>query len=194
MDNDRENEDQRNDDTEDRDDDGRKDEQRGSDQPKKFEWNADQQAEINRIAKNAENRGVTKGKDEAKREAQRKKDEEDGNYKSLLEQSNESNKTLRKKVRNQAAESSVARVANDLGAIDPDAIFAMVKDHIEFSDDDEPKNVADVVKSLKERKPKLFEGKERTRRKSIDSTERGGGKPSKSMNDLIRRAAGVNTE
>ena len=81
------------------------------------------------------------------------------------------------------AKANVLEAAPKANAISGNAVYACIKDSIEYDDDGTPTNVADLIEKLKSDDPDLF------RKTSIDGG-RGTPTATTSMNDRIRRAAG----
>jgi hypothetical protein len=85
-----------------------------------------------------------------------------------------------------AARVAVSDAAAKANAIEPAAIFALVSRDIDYDDDGQPTNVADVIANARKAYPGLF----RAAAGSGDGGKGGTGAEANDMNALIRRAAG----
>lgn len=85
-----------------------------------------------------------------------------------------------------AAKVAVSDAAAKANAIEPAAIFALVSRDLDYDDDGQPTNVADVIAHARKAYPGLF----RAAAGSGDGGKGGTGAEANDMNALIRRAAG----
>lgn len=91
------------------------------------------------------------------------------------------------KYRNVLAEQAVRDAAAEAGARNVKAVYRYIKDDLDVDDDGTVTNLDKVIKDAKKEAPELFgagAGK-------ADGGRGGGGEAPTSMNDLIRRRAGV---
>jgi len=94
----------------------------------------------------------------AQKDAEEKKLAEQGKYKELLEQREKEIETLTGRIQAQTANNAIASEATKAGAIDNDAVLALVdKNEIQIVDGKiDSEQVKKAVESLKESKPYLF--------------------------------------
>lgn len=120
------------------------------------------------------------GKSESEKLAARLKELEDANAEK------------ERAIRERDARDAIRQAARKAGAAPDavDAVYRMLKGDIEYDDDGQPANVDALLKDAKQIAPQLF-------RASNGRADGGAGnrqtKPNETMNDLLRRAAGVPT-
>lgn len=114
-----------------------------------------------------------------------KPDQEQETFNAQLE-------TLRRENREFRAERELIRVATETGAIDPDVIAKLAKEHLEFDADGKPVNVELAVKQVKAAHSKLFQNGQGQKKApaSINAGTTGQGTAHPfNMNDWIRSRA-----
>lgn len=152
------------------------------------EWTEDDwNAEVNRLVKAAETRGVTKGKQAAADEAATRKAKEDNDYKALLEKAERDRDEARTQARVTAARADAIDAASSAGSSKPATVWKLIKDDVEFDDDGKATNIADLIKAAKSESPELFGELKKEARKG-DGGNRGGASSGGDMNDAIRKA------
>lgn len=87
-------------------------------------------------------------KDGQKTEFQRLEGERD-TYRTKAEE-------LEQRYRSAVASSAVRDAASAAGAISPKAVYAMIRDDVEFDDNGEPTNIADLIAQAQQDEPQLF--------------------------------------
>lgn len=93
----------------------------------------------------------------AKEEADRKALEEQGKYKELAEQEQKKREALEQQVKQSAIDTAVISEAAKLGAVDVDAVKALInRESIDVDDNGQATGVAEAVKALAEQKGYLF--------------------------------------
>lgn len=97
------------------------------------------------------------------------------------------NDTLRKQLRERDAKDAVVTAAQKAGATaNPQAVYRLIKDDLEFDKDGKVTNLEEALAEAKSIAPELF--------KAVRGTANGGegneGRAGNSMNSIIRRAAG----
>lgn len=147
------------------------------------DWNA----EINRLVKAAETKGVSKGKQAAADEAAAAKAKEDGDFKKLLEQAERERDEARTQARVTAARADAIDAASSAGSSKPATVWKLIKDDVEFDDDGKATNIADLIKTAKSESPELFGEVKKESRKG-DGGNRGSATSGGDMNEAIRRA------
>jgi hypothetical protein len=147
------------------------------------DWNA----EINRLVRAAESKGVNKGKQAAADEAATRKAKEDNDFKTLLEKAEQERDAALLTARTTAARADAIDAASSAGAVKPGVVWKLIKDDIEFDDDGKATNVADLIKATKSDSPELFGEVKKETRKG-DGGNRGNATSGNDMNDAIRKA------
>lgn len=112
--------------------------------------------------------------DAQKTEAQRQQD--------ALEAAEQRANTFEQRYRGVVTRSAVAEEATKAGAISTNAVYALIRDDITFSDDGEPTNVTKLIAKARDDEPQLF----RASGGSGDGGKGNGTTTKQSLNDLIR--------
>jgi hypothetical protein len=162
-----------------------------NDRPK-FSWDAEQQAEINRIVARETRSAVDKALRDKQKEAADAEAEQRGEHQRLLTEARSENKQLKTQVGQLQARSAVRDVAAKAKANEPEAIYDMVAARLEFDGDLKPTNVSDLVDDVKKRYPGLF-GQSPPGRAG-DGGNRGNPPGKTDMNAMIRAAAGYGSQ
>jgi len=94
---------------------------------------------------------------EALEKAEQKKLEEEGKFKELAETERQKREALEQQVKQSAIDTAVISEAAKLGAVDPDAVKALItRDNISVDENGEVSGVAEAVKALADGKGYLF--------------------------------------
>lgn len=92
------------------------------------------------------------------------------------------------RAREKAARAAIVAEATKAGARNPELIFRLVRDGVEYDDADEVTNAADLIAQARKEAPDLF--RPAPGRGDAGSRDQGGGSPHDEINRAIRRAAG----
>jgi hypothetical protein len=95
--------------------------------------------------------------------------------------------TLESRLRDLSARSAVTDAARDAKAISPRAVYATIRDDLEYADDGTPTNVDALVKQLVKEEPALFDL--RAANGSGDGGKGGASQNVGNVNDLFREMA-----
>jgi hypothetical protein len=108
---------------------------------------------------------------------------EDEKQSAALKAAEDRATALEARIRDTNARSAVTDAATKANAVSTKAVYALIRDDIEFDDDGEPTNIADLIKAAKADEPSLF-------RASAGSGDGGkGGTPDKAnLSQLVRAA------
>jgi hypothetical protein len=145
-------------DNEDENEDGNEDgnESNESGRPPKVEFNADQQAELNRLIKREAAKAATKAKADLQKQIDDQKARETGNFEKLLNEAKADNEKLAGELRQTRARTTVYDLAVKANAVTPEGVWRYIKDDIDYDDDGKPKNVGELLRALQTEAPKLF--------------------------------------
>jgi hypothetical protein len=116
-------------------------------------------------------------KDGQKTEFQRLEGERD-TYRTKAEE-------LEQRYRSAVASSAVKDAASAAGAISPKAVYALIRDDVEFDDNGEPTNIADLIAQAQQDEPQLF----RASGGSGDGGRGGNGHTPSDINSVFRQIA-----
>jgi len=128
---------------------------------------------------------------QSKSKASGKKGDDDDEESEELVKERQKRAQLEEKLRIRDAQDSVVAAAKTAGFSNPEKIYRLVKDDLEFDDGGKPENVKDLIALAKRDFPEELSAAKG--KGSADGGEGGGDKvtgANSSMNDFIRRAAG----
>jgi hypothetical protein len=147
-----------------------------------------QQAEVNRIAAREAAAAVKKAQTDWQAENERKTAEANGEFEKLLRQSETTVSDLTVKLRLAEARSDVVNAAITAGALEPDGVWKLVKEDLQFdATTGKATNLAEVLADAKQKYPRTF-GSAKPAVPGGDGGERGTPSGVANMNDILRGA------
>lgn len=158
-----------------------------SDRPRRKDWTDEDHAEANRIAKKEAQKAVDAAKRQWEIDQEDKKQRESGEFEALLRKAEGTISETQTRLKLAEARNDVFAAAMRAGTGDPEAVWRLIKDDLEFSDDGKAANVDELLDTAKERHARLFDDT-KVSAKGGDGGKRGTPPSETDMNAILRAA------